>query len=127
MVVTDTTDVQSVSAAPHDTSNAIILQCSFITGSDARGCLIVLLGESQNSTINMTREGLCAFGTINVLSNISEVIAFVVESDGSVGDVAIAGVIQMNVTMMSSCIPNIANISTKGYTEFHTGLVGETM
>ena len=109
--------MQSVWAAPHDISSAIVLQCSFITGSDARGCFVTLQGEFDNVTINLTRDGSCAFraiNTANALSNFTKVFGFDVESDGSVGDLAVPGVILMDVNMMPLCIkePTAVNLST---------------
>ena len=115
MFVIDTTDVQSVWASLDDISNAVVLQCSFIVGSDARGCLVTLQGELDNITINLTRDGSCAFRavkTANALSNFTKVIGFDVESDGSVGDLAVPGVILMDVSMMPLCIPTVVNLST---------------
>ena len=91
---TDTTDVQKVTATV--SAEAITVQCMFVNGSTARGCMVVLVGQSDNVTVNLTRDGMCAadiFNDTHLLQNtyIAGVIGYDIESDGTVGTLAIIG------------------------------------
>ena len=90
----DTTDVQKVTAAV--SAEAITVQCMFVNGSTARGCMVVLVSQSHNVTVNLTRDDLCATGIFNdthLLQNvcITGVVGYDIESDGTVGTLAILG------------------------------------
>ena len=37
-------------------AKTIRLQCDFITGSNALGCMVILVGEFNNITVNLTKE-----------------------------------------------------------------------
>ena len=71
------------------------IQCDFIAGSNAQGCVVVLVGEFDNATGNLTRDStLSATGAISVLNPTSyyfKVFAFDIESDGSVDTLAVPG------------------------------------
>ena len=102
---TDTTDVQKVTATV--SAEAITVQCMFVNGSTARGCMAVLVGQSGNVTVNLTRDDLCAAGTFNdthLLQNacITGVIGYDIESDGTLGTLAIIGEINHTLT----CFPS---------------------
>lgn len=123
MVAVDTTDVQSVTIAPHTTdtsSNIALLECTFIAGSDARGCMVVLLGKFDNITTNLTKEDSHSSTIIQVVDSLScygELIGFDIESDGSVGTVAVPGVILLNISMMTTCI---RKLSPGGFVDYYT-------
>ena len=88
----DTTDVQKVCAMAIDNQHTIIVECEFIPGSDAQGCMVVLVGEVANVTAKLTRNS--KVGTVKVASPPSSylmVLAFDVERDGSIGNLAIPG------------------------------------
>ena len=91
-----------IRAVPLEDANAFMLQCSFINGSNAQGCMVKLIDEFGNVTMtgNLTREsGTCAIGILNVThssSDVSEVFGYDIESDGSVGLLAVPGVISRN-------------------------------
>ena len=111
---TDTTDVQKVTATM--SAEAITVQCMFVNGSTARGCMVVLVGQSDNMTVTLTREDLCATGTVNythLLQNtcITGVIGYDIESDGTVGTLAITGELS-NDTL--TCLPS------ERTTEYHS-------
>ena len=81
--------------------NAFKFQCDFIPGSNAQGCMVVLMGEVNNVTVNLMRENLHNVVIINLthpLSCYHEIIGFDIESDGSVGTLAIPGVLIRNDT-----------------------------
>ena len=64
-----------------------MIQCDFISGSDARGCMVVLVGEAFNRTVNLTRCATYSSAIVNVsyqLSCFREVLGFDIESDGSI-------------------------------------------
>ena len=55
---TDTTDVQRVVAVQTD-SDIITVQCDFITGSDAEGCMVVLVCDDGYNTTAMLSSTEC--------------------------------------------------------------------
>ena len=70
--------------------------------------MVVLVGQSDNVTVNLTRDGLCATGFFNdtyLLQNlcITGVIGYDIESDGTVGTLGIIGEIS-NDTL--TCLPS---------------------
>ena len=74
--------------------HTLIVQCEFITGSDAQGCMVVLVGGLDNVTANLTRNSKSTLGTLALtkpLSSYLKVLAFDIERDGSIGTVAVAG------------------------------------
>ena len=99
---TDTTDVQLVTAAvSNEVNNVIVVQCDFVSGSDAQGCMVILVGELGNITLNLTREGISTTLMINQalpLSCYRDIIAFDIESDKSVGTLAVSGAIVRSTT-----------------------------
>ena len=67
----------------------------FISGSDAEGCLVVLVGDFNNHTLNLTRTNSSAITRVKYhVSCYKEVIGFNIEGDGSVGTLAIPGKIR---------------------------------
>ena len=108
--VIDTTDVQKVSAVvlgDHSDQHAFIVQCEFIIGSDAQGCLVILVGELDNFTLNLTRSSKVTIETVivtNPPSSYSKVLAFDVECDGSIGILAVPGDIILTNRGLYTCI-----------------------
>ena len=84
-------------------NNSLVVQCIFVTGSTARGCKVVLVGQFDNTTLNLTRKGLIATATVSTGSLqaacITEVLGYDIESNGTVGILAI----EANTT--SACLP----------------------
>ena len=72
-----------------------MVQCDFVNGSTAVGCMVVLVGQSDNITVNLTREGLNTSGRISrdllQTTCITKVFGYDIESDGTVGTLAIEG------------------------------------
>ena len=103
---TDTTDVQVVGVNTLDEElHVIVIRCDFITGSSAQGCVVTLVGGYgiENLVVNLTRRGnaLCAHSTCTVIVKAtypaacySEVFAYDLEEDGSVGSLPIPGYIR---------------------------------
>ena len=96
----DTTDVQDVLAVARNYSAdnyTFTVSCNFIHGSDAKGCIVVLVGNVENATINLTRSGLSAEGILSVKFSIAKdcaklkLFGYDVESDGNIGTVGIRG------------------------------------
>ena len=91
--------------------NTSTIQCEFIMGSTAAGCMVVLTSEKREEThyYNFTR----IQNTTSTASNVtlehlpscySGVEAFDIESDGSIGTVAVPGLV-MNLSP-SPCSPH---------------------
>jgi hypothetical protein len=84
--------VQNVSAVALDDQHTFIIECEFIPGSDAQGCLVVLVGESDNITVNLTRNSkVVTVEVANPPSSYLKVLAFDIERDGSVATLSIPG------------------------------------
>ncbi len=94
IAIIDTTDVQQVEAK--QIGSDIQVQCNFISDSDALGCMVVLVGDAINTTVNVTRFGTSNSYSVLILPSKSlscycEVFAFDIESDRSVGTLSISG------------------------------------
>jgi hypothetical protein len=92
---TDTTDLQRVHVdiAQGNATATIQVTCDYILGSDAQGCMVMLVGESKNTTINIARDDECTIKTLPLVTTLSDVFGFDIEYDGSVGTLAIPGTI----------------------------------
>ena len=113
----DTTDVQSITTI-HDESRDVVtvtVQCDFIPGSYALGCMVVLVGESENTTLTLTKvsNSTCTLETtelpMNTNSEIIDVLGYDIENDGSIGTLAIPGKLngsQSMVCMQPSIVPS---------------------
>ena len=63
---TVTPDVQYVTATLVENMDAFVVQCDFITGSNAQGCMVVLVGEFDNMKLKFS-------GDVNLDQNTFEV------------------------------------------------------
>ena len=93
-------------------TNASTIQCEFITGSDATGCMVMLISENNEYQHNLTR-GNQSVAVLSVTLEHSPscyigVEAFDIESDGSVGSLAIPG--QLRVDSQAPCTPPLPGI-----------------
>ena len=89
---TDPTDVQMVRAIAQKDTNAFTIQCEFMIGSDAQGCLVMLVGQHGNFTDMLTRDNSTKH--VNVKhphSCYQTILAFDIESNGSVASTAVFG------------------------------------
>jgi hypothetical protein len=103
----DTTDVQAVMVTLIEGANASIIQCEFITGSNAIGCMVVLTGFVPYY-VNLTRNPSTNSSTTTVTlehppSCYTGVEAFDIEFDGSVGSLAVPG--QLATGQETPCAP----------------------
>lgn len=97
-----------------------MFQCEFITGSDAQGCMIILVSEHKNITTNLTRDS--SFTTITVRFNTFQrllcnpkVFGYDIESDGSIGSLAVPGIISVNLSQNLTdyvCMPIVIQTSS---------------
>ena len=110
----DTSDVQAARVVATGDSNRVRVECDFILGSDADGCVVVLLstGEVDNTTLNSTRENNSSQMAVTQLELPSplhcynRVYALDVESDGSIGSLPVPGVLDLADTDTAvSCSP----------------------
>ena len=89
-----TTDVQSVTVSRRN-NGTYSIQCSYITGSDARGCVYILVsGVEGVGNITGTIERTNSEGLVIELHNAScysEVLAYDWERDNTTGSLPIRG------------------------------------
>ena len=91
--------------------NASTLQCVFVMGSDATGCMVVLTSENShkvqyNLTRNSTISEVLTVTLEHPPSYYTVVEAFDVESDGSVGTLPVPG--QLMVYSQAPCTPPLS-------------------
>ena len=92
----DTTDVQNVTVNEVEGSNSITIHCDFVTGSDALGCVVILVGEVTNTTAILNREAGIGVATTDLalpLGCYGEVMAYDIEADGSNGTLPVLGIL----------------------------------
>ena len=96
----------------------VLVQCDFIPGSDAQGCMVVLVGESDNTTVNLTRSGTFLTACrrehlLKMTTIIDDVFGYDIEFDGSVGTQQVPGSLSMtsSTDSYSLCQPNEAKSS----------------
>lgn len=99
----DTTDVQMVTAAAIENMNSFQVYCEFITGTDARGCVVVLVGELDNLTSCLDRNNSKFLTSTIPLSCYHEIFAYDIENDGMNGTLAIPGVLVKNFSFPTPC------------------------
>ena len=87
--------------------------CDFIPDSDAQGCMVVLLGESENTTVNLTRDDKCTIIILPLTTFLNDAFGFDIESDGSVGTLAIPGTIISATAGDPLCLPKKINARTQ--------------
>ena len=105
----DTTDVQNITVdviSADDNGSVpgmVLIQCDFIPSSDAQGCMVILVGESDNTTVNLTRSGTlltaCKVEHLPITMSLVKVFGYDIESDGSVGTQQVPG--SSSVTSLS--------------------------
>ena len=88
--------------------NTVKLQCMFVTGSDAIGCQVILqlVGQAGSSTENLTRENThtSAMKVVKLTESstcISEIFAFDIDFNESVGSLPIPGKLLWNVSSIN--------------------------
>ena len=88
-------------------ANASTIQCEFITGSNATGCMVALTGfvaYHVNLTRNQSTDLTTSIITLeHPLSCYTGVEAFDIESDGSIGSLAVPG--QLGGILVTPCTP----------------------
>lgn len=90
-------------------SNAVVIQCHFVTGSNALGCMVVLVSES-NATFLLKRSTPCRVEYLNETNLISSfynviVYGYDIESDDSIGTLAVPGQLTVSTNGTSTCLP----------------------
>lgn len=98
LLTTDTTDVQkAVVTLKELESGNFNVTCHFLTGSDALGCMVILIGQSSNHTMKLMKRSADIVHTEELklenksLSCYDRIVAFDIESDGSVGTLSVPG------------------------------------
>lgn len=99
--------MQVATATLLEGTNASTIQCEFITGSNATGCMVILTSENrQEAHFNLTRDPNTNLAAVMVTlehppSCYGRAVAFDIESDGSVGSLAVPG--QFRNTLLTPC------------------------
>ena len=88
-------------------NNSVTIRCDFIAGSDALGCVVILVGEVTNTTVLVDRDDTTGVGVASTelplpLSCYHEVLAFDIEADGSNGTLPVLGM--LNTTQQVSSV-----------------------
>ena len=115
IVHADTTDIQVVTATLMEGVNASIIQCEFVAGSTASGCMVVLTGFRKYK-ISLTRNINTNSATTTVTlehppSCYTGVEAFDIESDGSVGSLVVPG--QLGGRLETPCMTAVETLPGK--------------
>ena len=108
--LSDTTDVQSVEVAEMALVGSVRIQCSFMVGSKATGCIVLLIGEVGNTTKTLSREDnaqvvVVIYKLPYTLSCYHKVFALDMESDGSISSLIYPGVFLKEVNKGEKCSP----------------------
>ena len=116
LVHADTTDVQVIAATLMEGVNASIIQCQFVAGSIASGCMVVLTGFEAYNNITLTRNISTNLATTTITlkhppSCYTGVEAFDIEFDGSVGSLAVPG--QLGGRLETPCIIAVETLPGK--------------
>ena len=73
----------------------MVIECELIAGSEARGCLAVLIGKSERLVIEINRKGDSIYNIWELKPGskpcYSIVMAFDIKSDGSYGKIPVHG------------------------------------
>lgn len=97
-----------------------MVQCEFMTNSSARGCMVVLISTHDNETMKLIRskDSNSSVQVVNIKhppSCYQEVVAYDVESDGSIGSLPVHGTLM--VTEMLCTPRNVpGKLSVKKFT-----------
>ena len=94
-------------------ANMSTIQCDFITGTDAIGCMVVLTNEGEETIYNLTRIGNlnCSILTLDHSLSYTGVVGFDIEGDGSVDSLAIPGKFKSN--SQHQCVPFVMSSGIK--------------
>ena len=89
-----------------DSANMSTILCEFVSGSNAKGCMVVLTSGGQEATYNLTKHESvnCSILTVALefpQLHIDQVEAFDIEANGSVSALAIPGL--LNSSLPISC------------------------
>ena len=126
----DTTDVQEVRVAEvRGKQDSALIHCDFILGTDALGCMVILVGEVTNTTVIVNRDDTTGVGVASTelplpLDCYHDVMAFDIEADGSNGTLAITGTLERETDSRVKCVPT-KDIPLKG--ENQHMLIGYTL
>lgn len=102
-----------VTATLVETVNTSVVQCHFITGSNALGCMVVLVSESTSIFFTLERNNPCkveALNTTDPMSSFYAVYAYDIESDGTSGTLPIPGqlIMKSSDNFTSTCLPSVS-------------------
>ena len=96
--------------------HTIIIQCDFIGGSDAQGCVVVIVGEVDNLTATVTRNdstlsvGSIAIPSHRTTSQYVDIFGYDLEAGGSVGKVGVPGELyHVNIATNNVVIGRLTN------------------
>lgn len=100
IILVVTTDVQAAMAVI--TNSSVTVNCSFISGSQSRGCHVVVKNETTNISCSIERLDGSAFVLKEIVIDFAqEVLVFDWENDGSIGNL----LIPVTYSFVSSTLP----------------------
>ena len=97
-------------AEVREKQDSALIHCDFIAGSDALGCMVILVGEVTNTTVLVDRDNTTGVGVASTelplpLSCYHDVIAFDIEADRSNGTLPITGTLVSETGDRVKCVP----------------------
>ena len=109
--ITATTDVQSVTIS-RDQGDIYSIQCSYVTGSDAIGCVYILVSNKTNvNNFTGTLERTRMLVEISNIGCYLEVLAYDLERDNTTGTLPIRENINSSETCNVEPLPGIKIIT----------------
>ena len=126
---TDTTDVQKAVVTLKEFEGNVT--CHFLAGSDALGCMVILIGQLSNHTMKLMKrsadsniitehtEELKLKDNSLSLSCYNRIVAFDIESDGTVGTLPVPGYLMSTAGHLERvkdgpCIGSSITVGTSG-------------
>ena len=98
-----------ITALAQEDNRSFILQCHFMDDSPAQGCMVVLVSSFGRENKTLIRNGTQSVDTVvNVIYPIScytQVYGYDIDSDGSVGTLAVPVAIVRNSSSIALCVP----------------------
>ena len=88
--------------------DSVMVRCDFIPGTDALGCMVILVGEVTNTTVIVDRDDTTGVGVASTdlplpLGCYGDVMVFDLEADGSNGTLPVPGALPSQLLPLDQC------------------------